>query len=59
MSSHALSTTRVPVSFVMGSAITLAVLGAVSGWKYSPRVSDGVAVDRPGMRVVLKFHLED
>jgi hypothetical protein len=23
------------------------------------RVADGVAVDRPGMRVVLKFHLED
>jgi len=36
-----------------------AVLRAVSGWKYSPRVADGVAVDRPGMRVVLKFHLED
>jgi hypothetical protein len=32
---------------------------AVSDWKHSPRVADGVAVERPGMRVVLKFHLED
>lgn len=36
-----------------------AVLRAVNGWKYSPRISNGVAVERPGMRVVLKFHLED
>ena len=36
-----------------------AVLRAVAGWKYMPRVEDGVAVERPGMRAVLKFELAE
>jgi protein TonB len=36
-----------------------AALKAISRWKYNPKVENGVAVERRGIRVVLRFDLED
>lgn len=36
-----------------------AALRAVSKWKYNPKIEDGVAVERPGVKVRLAFELED
>jgi protein TonB len=35
-----------------------AALHAVRRWRYNPRIEDGVAVARPGIRVRLRFELE-
>ena len=34
-------------------------LRAIRKWKYNPKIEDGVAVERPGVRVRLTFDLED
>ena len=34
-------------------------LKAIARWKYNPKVEEGVAVERRGIRVVLRFDLED
>ena len=34
-------------------------LRAIKKWKYNPKVEDGVAVDRSGVKVILNFDLED
>lgn len=36
-----------------------AALKAISRWKYNPKVENGVAVERRGIQVVLRFDLED
>lgn len=36
-----------------------AAVKAVSRWRYNPRVENGVAVERVGIRVLLRFKLED
>ena len=36
-----------------------AALKAISRWKYNPKVENGVNVERKGIRVVLRFDLED
>jgi len=36
-----------------------AALRAIRKWKYSPKVEEGVAVDRPNVRVKLHFSLEN
>ncbi len=36
-----------------------AALRAIRKWKYNPKVEDGVAVERSGVRVRLTFELED
>jgi protein TonB len=36
-----------------------AALKSISRWKYNPKVENGVAVERRGIRVVLRFDLED
>ena len=36
-----------------------AALKALSRWKYNPKVENGVAVERRGIRVILRFDLED
>jgi len=41
-----------------GSVFDQAAVAAVSKWKYNPRVEDGVAVSRPGVRHRLKFELD-
>lgn len=41
-----------------GTVFNQAAIQAVRKWKYNPRVKDGVAVRRPGVRVRLKFELE-
>jgi protein TonB len=35
-----------------------AALQAVKGWKYNPKIEDGRAVERPEMRVRIRFQLE-
>jgi len=35
-----------------------AALGAVQKYKYRPKIDDGVAVERPGVQVVLSFKLD-
>ena len=32
---------------------------AVRRWKYKPRIEDGIAVERPGVQVVLTFEITD
>ena len=36
-----------------------AATGAVKKYRYKPRIEDGVAVDRPGVQLVISFALED
>jgi periplasmic protein TonB len=36
-----------------------AALKAIARWKYNPKVENGVAVERRGIQVVLRFDLED
>jgi protein TonB len=36
-----------------------AALQAVKGWRYNPKIEDGKPVKRPGLRVRLRFRLED
>jgi protein TonB len=36
-----------------------AALKSIARWKYNPKVENGVAVERRGIRVVLRFDLED
>lgn len=36
-----------------------AALEAVSQWKYSPRVENGLAVSQPGIRTTIVFELRD
>jgi len=36
-----------------------AALRAIKKWKYNPKIEDGVAVERPGVTVRLRFDLED
>ena len=36
-----------------------AALRAIRKWKYSPKIEEGVAVDRPDVRVRLHFNLEN
>ena len=36
-----------------------AALRAIRKWKYSPKIEEGVAVDRPNVRVKLHFNLEN
>ena len=36
-----------------------AALRAIRKWKYNPRMENGVAVERPGVKVRLTFELED
>jgi protein TonB len=36
-----------------------AAVKAIARWKYNPKVENGVAVERRGIRVVLRFDLED
>jgi protein TonB len=40
-----------------GSVFDSAAINAVSKWKYNPKVENGTAVDRPGVRQVIKFEL--
>lgn len=35
-----------------------AALQAVKGWKYNPRIQDGQPVERPGVKVRIRFSLE-
>ncbi len=39
-------------------AFDAAAIKAVQSWKYAPRVREGRAVERRGMRVVLRFNLD-
>lgn len=40
-----------------GTVFNRAAVRAVSKWKYNPKVENGVAVDRPGVRQRIKFEL--
>lgn len=42
-----------------GSVFNKAALRAIRKWKYNPKVVDGVAVERPGIEVRLRFELAD
>ncbi len=42
-----------------GSIFNRAALRAIRKWKYSPKIEDGVAVERPRVRVRINFDLED
>ena len=42
---------------VPGTIFNRAAVGAVSKWKYNPKVKNGVAVARPGVRQRIKFEL--
>ncbi len=39
------------------SVFDRSALRAVSRWRYNPRIEDGVAVERPGVRVRIRFEL--
>ena len=41
------------------SIFNRAALRAIRKWKYNPKVEDGQAVERPGVRVRLDFRLDD
>jgi protein TonB len=41
------------------SIFNRAALRAIRKWKYNPKIEDGVAVERPGVKVRLTFELED
>ena len=34
-------------------------LQAVQKWKYNPKIENGSAIERPGVKVVLEFSMED
>ena len=40
-----------------GTVFNKAAVNAVSKWKYNPKVKNGTAVDRPGVRQRIKFEL--
>lgn len=40
-----------------GNIFDRAALRAIRKWKYSPKVEDGVPVERPGVRVQMKFEM--
>jgi protein TonB len=40
-----------------GTVFNSAAIQAVGKWKYNPRVEDGVALERPGVRQRIKFQL--
>jgi protein TonB len=40
-----------------GEMFAEAALAAVSKWKYEPELENGVAVQRQGMRIILRFRL--
>ncbi len=40
------------------SIFDTAALQAVKGWKYNPKLQDGKPVERPGIRVRIRFELE-
>ncbi|MCZ6781846.1 MAG: energy transducer TonB [Proteobacteria bacterium] len=42
-----------------GSIFNRAALRAIRKWKYNPKIEEGVAIVRPGVRVRLVFELED
>jgi protein TonB len=42
-----------------GSIFNREALRAIRKWKYNPKIEDGVAVERYGVRVRLKFELKD
>jgi protein TonB len=42
-----------------GTIFNRAALRAIRKWKYNPKIEDGVAVERPGVKVRLTFELED
>ena len=42
-----------------GTVFNRAALRAIRKWKYSPKIEDGVAVERHDVRVKLHFGLED
>ena len=41
-----------------GTVFDRAAVRAVSKWKYTPKVENGAAVERPGVRQRLKFDLD-
>ena len=42
-----------------GRVFDRAALQAIRKWKYNPRIQDGVAVERAGVKVTLEFTMED
>jgi protein TonB len=42
-----------------GTVFDRATVTAVRKWKYNPKIKDGEAVERPGIRTTLEFSLED
>jgi protein TonB len=42
-----------------GSIFNNAALRAIRKWKYNPKIEDGEAVERPGVKVRLTFQLQD
>ena len=41
------------------SVFNRAALQAVQKWKYNPKIENGSAIERPGVKVVLEFSMED
>jgi len=41
-----------------GTVFDKSAIRAVQKWKYSPKVEDGVPIERPGIRQRLKFQLD-
>jgi len=41
-----------------GTVFDGAALKAVAKWRYNPKIEDGVAVERPGIRIRLRFDLD-
>lgn len=53
-------TVKNPVVIATSSAVfNRAAVRAIRKWKYKPKIVDGVAVERPGVKVRLTFELED
>lgn len=42
-----------------GQTFDRSALSAVRKWKYNPKIENGKAVERPGVRVTLEFSMED
>jgi protein TonB len=42
-----------------GRVFDRAALQAIRRWKYNPKIQDGAAVERPGVKVTLEFAMED
>jgi protein TonB len=40
-----------------GTIFNRSAIQAVSKWKYNPKIENGVAVERPGVRQRIKFQL--